>query len=98
MLSCYEGWQIKFYIDDPNNMPIRNDEALLQIRLSQKDLIDETIELINMFTVAGRFEREKDKDNFVKQFTKKSLKSFAFTMRAGPGGMGSWQEWKSLKS
>ena len=88
MLSCYEGWQIKFYIDDPNNMPIRNDEALLQIRLSQKDLIDETIELINMFTIAGRFEREKDKDNFVKLFAKTIFEKFRLYHESRPRGYG----------
>ena len=88
MLSCYEGWQMKFYIDDPSSMPIRNDEALLQIRVSQKDLIDETIELINMFTVAGRFEREKDKDNFVKLFAKTIFEKFHLYHESRPRGYG----------
>ena len=88
MFSCLEGWQVKFYADDPNSQPLRGDEFLMQIRLSQKDLVDEMIDLINMMTTDGKFEREKDKENFEKIFKKTVFEKFRLYHNSRPRGYG----------
>ena len=76
MFSCQQGAQIKYYADDRNSQPLRADESLLQIRLSQEDLVNEAIELINMFSTNGEFERKKDQANFRRMFEKYLLEKF----------------------
>ena len=69
LCSSNEGAQIRFSCEDPSEKPLQNDEYLMPVRLSEKVLVDETIDLINMFAVDGRFEREKDRQNFRRLFT-----------------------------
>lgn len=88
MFSCYEGSQIKFYADDPNAVPLRTGEFLMQVRLSQNDLVEETIGLINVFAENGRFEREKDQTNFCRMFEKYLLEKFRLYHESQPRGYG----------
>ena len=88
MFSCFEGWQVKFYADDPNSQPLRTNDFLMQVQLSQKDLVDELIELINMMTTGGKFEREKDKENFEKLFRKTVFEKFRLYNNSRPRGYG----------
>ena len=88
MFSCFEGWQVKFYADDPNSQPLRTNDFLMQVQLSQKDLVDELIELINMMTTGGKFEREKDKENFEKLFRKNVFEKFRLYNNSRPRGYG----------
>lgn len=69
LCSSNEGAQIRFSCEDPSADPLRNDEYLMPVRLSEKTLVNETVDLINMFTVNGKFEREKDRENFRRLFT-----------------------------
>ena len=88
MFSVQEGAQIKFYADDPSSKPLRADEFLMQVRLSQEDLVNEVIDLINMFTTDGCFEREKDRENFSKLFEKDLLERFRLYHESRPRGYG----------
>lgn len=88
MFSSMEEWQIKFYADDPNSRPLRRDEFLMQVMLSQSDLVEETISLINMFAADGHFEREKDQENFSKMFEKYLLEKFRLYHESRPHGYG----------
>lgn len=69
LCSGNEGAQIRFSCEDPSAEPLRNDEYLMPVRLSEKSLVNETVDLINMFTTNGKFEREKDRENFRRLFT-----------------------------
>jgi len=88
MFSCFEGWQIKFFADDPSSQPLRGDEFLMQIRLSQKDLVEEVSDLINMMTTNGVFERQKDKENFEKLFKNTAFEKFRLYNNSRPRGYG----------
>ncbi len=69
LCSGDEGAQIRFSCEDPSAEALRNDEYLMPVRLSEKALVNETVDLINMFTANGKFEREKDRENFRRLFT-----------------------------
>ena len=88
MFSSMEGSQIKFYADDPSSPALQNDESLMQVRLSQEDLVNEVIDLINMFTKDGAFEREKDRENFKRLFEKYLLEKFRLYHESRPRGYG----------
>ncbi len=88
MFSTYEGFQIKFYADDPSSSPLRTDELLMQIRLNHKDLVNETIELINMMTAAGKFNSDKDAENFGKLFDKLIIPKLTLYHESKPRGYG----------
>lgn len=88
MFSCHEGAQIKFYADDPSSKPLRDDEMLMAVRLTQQDLVDDTIELINMFSSNGKFEREKDRENFGKLFERDVLEKLKLYHMSRPRGYG----------
>ena len=88
MFSVYEGFQIKFYADDPSNPPLRSDELLLQVRLNHKDLVNETIELINMMTTAGKFNSDKDAENFGRLFDKLIIPKLTLYHESKPRGYG----------
>lgn len=88
MFSCYEGWQIKYFADASSSEPLREDEKLLTVRLTQQDLVDDTIELINMFSTNGRFERDKDRENFGKLFEKDILEKLKLYHTSRPLGFG----------
>lgn len=88
MFSAQEGAQIKFYADDPSSKPLRDDEIMMQVSLSQEELVNEVIDLINMFTTDGSFEREKDRENFSKLFEKYLLERFRLYHESRPRGYG----------
>lgn len=88
MFSCTEGAQIKYYADDPSSNPLRADECLMQVRLSQEELVNEVIDLINMFTEGGRFERDKDRENFSRMFEKYLIEKFRMYHESRPRGYG----------
>lgn len=88
MFSAQEGAQIKFYADDPSSNPLRADEIMMQVSLSQEELVNEVIDLINMFTMDGSFEREKDRENFTKLFEKYLLERFRLYHESRPRGYG----------
>lgn len=88
MLSVYEGFQIKFYADDPSNPPLRSDELLMQVRLNHKDLVNETIELINMMTANGKFNSDKDAENFGRLFDKLIIPKLTLYHESKPRGYG----------
>ena len=88
MFSTYEGWHIKFYADDPNALPLRSDELLMQVRLNQKELVNETIELINMLTTNGKFACDRDAENFGRLFEKMILPKLKLYHKSKPRGYG----------
>ena len=88
MFSVYEGFKIKFYADDPSNPPLRSDELLLQVRLNHKDLVNETIELINMMTTAGKFNSDRDAENFGRLFDKLIIPKLTLYHESKPRGYG----------
>lgn len=88
LFSTYAGCQIKFYADDPCCPPLRSDELLMQVRLNQKELVNETIELINMLTTNGKFACDRDAENFSRLFEKLILPKFTLYQGSRPLGYG----------
>ena len=85
MMSAYEGSSIFIQAGSGD---FRTGEYLVPVVLTEKELIRETIELMNMFTVNGRFERSKDRENFEKLFEKNVLTKLKLYHRSRPGGYG----------
>jgi hypothetical protein len=85
MMSCYEGSPVVFQegVED-----FKSGEYMMPVQLTQKELVNETIELINMFSTDGRFERERDKENFEKLFGKTVLAKMKLYHESRPRGYG----------
>lgn len=64
MASAVEGWQIQFQVKDPTEAVLRANEYLMPVRLGKKELVDDTLELLRLFTADGKFISEHDEENF----------------------------------
>lgn len=89
MFNSHEGAHVKFYVDNPSSDPLGAYEFLMQIRISQTELVDELVELIYMFTTNGRFERKKDLENFGRLFERDILTKLKLYYESHPHGYGS---------
>jgi hypothetical protein len=85
MMSCYEGVPVVFQAGIGN---LKAGECLVPTVLTEKDLVNETIELMNMFCTDGRFEREKDRENFKKLFEKEVITKLKLYHESRPRGYG----------
>lgn len=85
LMSSYAGIPVAFQegVDD-----LKSGDQLMPVRLTENELINETIELINMFSSNGRFERLRDKENFSKLFDKNVLSKLKLYHRSRPLGYG----------
>lgn len=64
MLSVYEGWQVQYQVRDIHDSVLQHHEYLMPISLGEKQLVDETLELLRLFTKNSVFISKHDQDNF----------------------------------
>lgn len=60
----------------------------MTVKLNQAALVSETIELLNMFSSGGRFDRERDRGNFGRLFEKDVLSKLKLYHESRPRGYG----------
>ena len=87
MASGTEGWQMQFQIKDPTDDILRKNEYLMPVRLGKKELVDDTLELLRLFTENGEFISDHDADNFSHLF-KNVLKKLKLYNDSNPRGFG----------
>ena len=93
MLQGYERFQIQFQIKDPNDDVLRGNEYLMPVCLGEKQLVDDTLELLRLFTKDGEFISDHDQENFsyLFEWVAKKLKLYHESNPRGYGklaGMG----------
>ncbi len=84
----HEGSVLQFRVTDPTGVPLRAGEYLMPVALSEKDLVAETVELLNMFSRDGRFFSERDEANFACLFEKLVLPKLKLYHESNPRGYG----------
>lgn len=87
MLQGYEGAQIQFQIKDPSDDVLRGNEYLMPVRLGEKQLVDDTLELLRLFTENGEFISDHDQENFSHLF-EEVLKKLKLYHESNPRGYG----------
>jgi len=87
MASNAEGWQIQFQVKDPSEDVLRADEYLMPVRLGVKELVDDTLELLRLFTRDAEFISDHDEDNFTYLF-EGVLKKLKLYNDSNPRGFG----------
>lgn len=97
MASSHEGWKMQYRFVGDSDQPLRAGEYLMPIPIGDKELVDETTELLNMFTSNGQFISEHDEDNFEILFEKNVLKKLEFYHNNNPRGYGKLAGMKIVK-
>lgn len=85
--SRVEGWHIHYQVDDRFSDVLTHGEYLMPVRLGKKELVNETIELLNMFSENGEFIGDHDRENFEKLF-ERVLEKLKLYYESNPRGYG----------
>jgi hypothetical protein len=88
LAGVHEGSVLQFRVTDPTDAPLRAGEYLMPVPLSEKDLVADTVELLNMFSRDGRFFSERDEANFARLFEKLLLPKLKLYHESNPRGYG----------
>ena len=88
MSSTYEGGNLQYRIADSTDRPLAAGEYLMPVRISDRSLVEEMSELLNLFTSDGKFISDHDKRNFGILFEKTVLKKLRLYHESNPKGYG----------
>lgn len=88
LAGVHEGWTLQYRFTDPADPPLRAGEYLMPVQLNERQLVSDTVELLNMFSRDGRFVSDRDEDNFGKLFEKLVLPKLKLYHESNPRGYG----------